>query len=70
VAITMMQAPFFFQSMRELHLNGLLMTACPVVLLLILCGAGILKRRKLRSKSKTRDLWESLILIVARTCCT
>jgi hypothetical protein len=36
VAITMMMAPFFFQSMRELSVKGILMAACPVVLLLIL----------------------------------
>jgi hypothetical protein len=32
----MMMAPFFFQSMRELSVKGILMAACPVVLLLIL----------------------------------
>ena len=33
VAITMMCAPFFFQSMRELHLKAIVLTACPVILL-------------------------------------
>ena len=36
VAITMMMAPFFFQSMWELSVKGILMAACPVVLLSIL----------------------------------
>ena len=36
VAITMMMAPFFFQSMWGLSVKGILLAACPVILLLIL----------------------------------
>ena len=36
LAITMMAAPFFFQSMRALNLKAMLLAACPVVVLLIL----------------------------------
>ncbi|UPK37768.1 hypothetical protein IVB18_10940 [Bradyrhizobium sp. 186] len=43
VAITMMFAPFFFQSMRELHLKAIVLTACPVILLLILSWSWNLK---------------------------
>ncbi|MET3911300.1 hypothetical protein ABID59_005663 [Bradyrhizobium sp. S3.3.6] len=43
VAIAMMSAPFFFQSMRELHLRGIVLTACPVILLLILSWIWNLK---------------------------
>lgn len=43
VAKTMMFAPFFFQSMRELHLKAIVLTACPVILLLILSWSWNLK---------------------------
>ncbi|MDE5443878.1 hypothetical protein GWG65_20990 [Bradyrhizobium sp. CSA207] len=43
VGITMMLAPFFFQSMRELHLKAMVLTACPVILLLILSWSWNLK---------------------------
>jgi len=36
VAIAMMAAPFFFQSLRALNLRAVLLAACPVVVLLII----------------------------------
>jgi hypothetical protein len=50
VAVTMMQAPFFFQSMRELHLKGVIMTACPVVFLLILAWSWYLKAKEIAAE--------------------
>jgi len=49
-AIVMMQAPFFFQSMRELNVRALIMTACPVVLLLILSWTWNLKAKEIASE--------------------